>query len=445
MTSEETPESGFRDPVWIDSLKEEHPHDIAEQLQGLPIPETRGALRQLPNELVAEVIAEFPLDYQVELFEAMRIPRVSGIVGEMATDDAADVIGQVSRERKQEIMDALPAEDAAEIASVLKYPPDTAGGIMHTEVVSIEENLTIAEAIEELRNLENYESARLFYVYVVDSQKRLRGVVRLRDLLFQKSDRKIGDIMIGEVRAVSVWDDQEKIANLFHDYHFVALPVVDERDVLVGVVTGEDALEVQREEATEDMQRMVGLSGEEMLGTAWKVSFRNRLPWLYINLGTAFLAGWVVSLFESTIARYAVLAVFLPIIAGQGGNAGAQTLTILVRSLALGEVTFEQQWRTLLKEVLLGLLTGIATGLVVGLISCLWKGNVVLGVVSCLAMILNMLAAAFFGVLIPLGLKALKIDPALASSIMLTTVTDVFGFFSFLGLAVIGFRLFPVQ
>jgi magnesium transporter len=433
-----------RDPIWIASLKSQHPHDIAEQLRSLQIVETRQILRKLPNELAAAVIAEFSLEYQAQLFEEMHLTRISGIVGKMPAEDAADVLGEVSPERKKEIMAALPAEDAEEIAAVLKYPADSAGGIMHTEFVAIPEDLTIGEAIQHLRDSqEELDSERFFYVYVVDAPGRLTGVVRIRDLLFLRQTRRIRDIMIREVRAVSVHADQEKIANLFHDYGFVALPVVDDLGKLRGIVTSEDALDVMREEATEDMQRMVGLSGEEGLDTSWKISIRQRLPWLYINLGTAFIAGWVVSLFEATIARYAVLAIFLPIIAGQGGNAGAQTLTILVRSLALGEVRMEQKRKVLIKELLLGLLSGLAIGVVVGFISWAWKGNIILGIVTCLAMILNMLAAAVFGVVIPLGLKALKIDPALASAIMLTTVTDVFGFFSFLGLAVLGFHYFP--
>ena len=222
-----------------------------------------------------------------------------------------------------------------------------------------------------------------------------------------------------------------------------ALPVVDDFQMLCGVVTSDDVLDVIEEEATEDMQRMIGLSGEETLETPWNISLRNRLPWLYVNLATAILAGWVVSLFESTIDKYAVLAVFLPIIASQGGNAGIQTLTITVRSMALGGIEGRKKTRILTKELFVALLTGLATGVAVGLIGWWWRGDLVLGVIACLALLLNVICAAGAGVLIPIGLKALKIDPALASSIMLTTVTDVFGFLMFLGLAGMGFHYFP--
>jgi magnesium transporter len=205
----------------------------------------------------------------------------------------------------------------------------------------------------------------------------------------------------------------------------------------------DDALDIVEEEATEDMQRMVGLSGEETAETPWMHSVRNRLPWLYVNLATAFLAGWVVSLFETTIAKYAVLAIFLPIIAGQGGNAGTQTLTIIVRSIALGDIPDKHHRSILMKEIRVGLFNGLAVGLVVGGISWLWRNDFILGVIAFAAMALNMVAAGIAGVLIPFGLKALRIDPALASAIMLTTVTDVVGFFLLLGFATLVLSYFP--
>jgi magnesium transporter len=278
---------------------------------------------------------------------------------------------------------------------------------------------------------------------VTDAEGRLRGVLRVRDLLFSPSNLKIRDIMEPGVRAVSVHADQEEIARLYRAYGFSAIPVVDDFQRLRGVVTADDVLEVVEEEATEDMQRMVGLSGEEAAETPWMRSVRNRLPWLCFNLATAFLAGWVVSLFETTIAKYAVLAIFLPIIAGQGGNAGTQTLTIIVRSIALGDLPEKRHRSILVKEILVGLLNGLAIGLVVGGVSWLWRGELVLGVITFAAMVLNMVAAGIAGVLIPLGLRALRIDPALASAILLTTVTDVVGFFLFLGLAALVLSYFP--
>lgn len=432
------------DSEWIDALKEQHPHDIAVEIQELAIEKIRSILRQLPDTLASEVILEMPAHTQVLLFESMRVSRLSGIIGEMFSDDVADLLGQISTDRLEKIMEQLPPGDAREISDLLKYEEDTAGGIMQTEVISVLEDLTIAETIERLRGMEDLaHTDGYFYVYVTDTDERLRGVLRIRDLLFGKPERQVRDIMIREVRAVSVHADQEEIARMFKHYGFSVVPVVDDFQRLRGLVTSDDVMDVMEEEATEDMQRMIGLSGEESTSTPWKESVQKRLPWLYVNLLTAFLAGSVVAVFESTIAQYAVLAVFLPIIAGQGGNAGTQVLTIVVRSLALGDVPDKGQQAILVKELIVGVLNGLAIGIVVGLIAWVWKQNIALGVVVFAAMLLNMVAASLAGVVIPFGLKALRIDPALASAIMLTTVTDVVGFFLFLGFAALALSMFP--
>lgn len=424
-------------------LREEHPHDIACQIEHFKLDTIRKIFRGLPDELTAEVLTELPTDLQTQLFESMRVNRLSGIITEMFSDDAADALGGVSTERLREIMRALPKEDASTLSDLLKYPEDTAGGIMQSEFLSVRENITLREAREEIRKDEDSENEGILYIYVTDDAGRLRGVLRIRDLLFKDPNRLVRDVMIREVRCVSVYADQEEIAELVQNYHYLAVPVIDDFGKLAGIVTHDDVLEVIQDEATEDMQRLVGLSGEEMVDTPWKQSVSNRTPWLFVNLFTAFLAAAVVSLFEDTIASYALLAVFLPIVAGQGGNAGSQTLTIVVRALALGEVHVDDRMRILFKEMLVALCTGLATGVAVGLICWMWKGNALIGGVIFLAMLLNMLAAAVAGVLVPLGLKTLKVDPALASGIMVTTVTDVVGFFLFLGLATVAIAMFP--
>ncbi|MFP4351458.1 MAG: magnesium transporter [Puniceicoccaceae bacterium] len=433
------------DPEWMAALTAKHPHDIAMEIRGLPTPRIRKILRGMADEDTAEIIVELPPHVQVRLLESMRVSRLSGIIEEMFSDDAADLLGRIAPERLQEIMGHLPPAEAREISDLLQYEEDTAGGIMQTEVIAVPEHLTIAETIEKLRTMEDMTSSDgLFYVYVTDQNERLRGVLRVRDLLFRNPELRIRDIMIREVRAVSVHADQEEIARIFTRYGFSVVPVVDDFQRLRGIVTSDDVMHILEEEATEDMQRMIGLSGEESSGTPWKDSVRKRLPWLYVNLATAFLAGGIVAMFESTIAQYAVLAVFLPIIAGQGGNAGTQVLTIVVRSLALGDVPEKGQRAILVKELLVGVLNGLAVGVVVGAIAWMWQESLLLGLVVFAAMLLNMVAAGLSGVLIPFGLKALRIDPALASAIMLTTVTDVVGFLLFLGFAAAALTFMPL-
>jgi magnesium transporter len=295
-----------------------------------------------------------------------------------------------------------------------------------------------------LRARGGQEREDVSYLYVTDHARRLLGVVPIRELVFARPDKRIAEIMKRDLATVRVDDDQEEIARRFEHYHFLGLPVVDRLGRLVGIVKATDALEIAREEATEDMQLMVGLSGEERALTPWNKVVGRRLPWLYVNLATAFLAAFVVGIFEETIAKWTALAIFLPIVAGQGGNAGMQTLTVIIRDMALGELTPGDGRRALFKEMALGLVNGLAIGLVVGLIGWWWKDSPELGLVAGAAMLLNQLAAAFSGVLIPFGLKWFKVDPALASSIFLTTVTDVAGFFFFLGLAALALRYIAI-
>jgi len=429
-------------PEEMVAMRRMHAADIADRLRSLPVLQLRRVLRELPDELTAEVIVELPTAQQLALFEGMRVHRLSGIVSEMFSDDAADILGQLSSARLQQVMAALDPQEAREMGDLLRFPEDTAGGRMQTEFVAVPEEATINEAIESLRASEDQTSQGTFYVYAVDREQRLKGVLRIRDLLFRRPEMRIREVMVPEVRAVSVHADQEELGRLFRDYGFTAIPVVDDFQRLRGVVTADDVLQVVEEEATEDMHRMVGLTGEEGAQTPWREAVRSRLPWLLFNLGTAFLAGWVVSLFEATIAKAAVLAVFLPIIAGQAGNSGTQTLTILVRSLALGGVDPREGRRVLAKELTVGLVNGLVIGCVVGVLSWLWKGIPLLGLLTFSAMVLNMLVAALTGVLIPLGLRALRIDPALASAILLTTFTDCAGFFIFLGMAALALHYF---
>lgn len=418
-----------------------HPADVADQLQRLPPEEAREVLRQLPRKEGAAVLAELNAEAWPTLVAELSASELAELVHELPDPQAVDLLLTLSVEHRGDVLRGLAAEETKHISALMQDRPDSAGGIMSNRFLTLRTDQTVEECQRLLRGkAEAMGPETISYLYVTDSASKLAGIVSMRDLVFQRPDRDIAEIMNRDVKHVSVEDDQERIAQLFEHYHYMALPVLEQDGRLVGIVAANQVIDIVQKEATEDMQLMVGLSGEERALTPWQKSIRRRLPWLCINLATAFLAGAVVGAFETTIAAWTALAIFLPIVAGQGGNAGAQTLTVIIRDMALGELSIGDGKKALLKELTLGLVNGAAIGLIVGLVSFLWKGSVVLGVVVGMAMVLNMIAAAFSGVLVPYTLRAFKIDPALASSILVTTVTDVAGFFFFLGLAALAMR-----
>ncbi|MBP7275095.1 MAG: magnesium transporter [Kiritimatiellae bacterium] len=419
---------------------QEHPADMADRLQGMTPEEAARQLRALPTERAAAALAEMDSTAAHRIADELSSADLHPMLDAMPHNKAADILGELPEERQREALARLAPENSSGVQRLLSYPENSAGSLMSDAFYALREDWTLEYALESLRRDDDAQRLSASYLYVVDSQNRLAGVVTLRDLILRRRDLTVSAIAQPTVQRVRASDDQETVARLFSQYRFLSLPVVEADGRLVGVVSADQAIRVEQAEATEDMQLMVGLSGEERTYTPWAQSFSRRLPWLMVNLGTAFLAAAVVGIFEDTIAQWTALAVFLPIVAGQGGNAGAQTLTVMIRGMAMGEVNDAAGRRALLKEITLGVLNGLALGLVVGVVGYWWKGNAMLGVVVCVAMFLNMLAAAFSGVTIPLLLRSLHIDPALASSIFLTTVTDVAGFFFFLGLAALALR-----
>lgn len=430
-------------PVILNEFLKLHPADLADRLQRLSLEEARQVLGELPPVLAAGALAELERDRQQELAKALPVTKLTPLLAALPHNFAADLLPALPPKTRRALLDALPAEPRQQVQELLRYAPDTAGGIMSDRFIALRGDMTIEQVRELLRAHPQEERAEdVSYLYVSDAGRRLVGIVSLRDLVFRQADRPIREIMNPDVKFVRVTDDQETVARQFEHYHYLGLPVLDAAGRLEGVVKASDAMDIFAQEATEDMQLMVGLSGEERALTPWQKSIGRRLPWLYINLATAFLAGAVVSLFEGTIAKWTALAIFLPIVAGQGGNAAMQTLTVIIRDMALGELSPGEGRKALLKEIILGVLNGLAIGLVVGVVGYFWQGSLMLGAVVSLAMLLNMLAAALAGVLIPFGLKLCKVDPALASSIFVTTVTDVAGFFFFLGLATLALQWF---
>ena len=311
---------------------------------------------------------------------------------------------------------------------------------MNTEFLALDENLTVAQAIEAIRQYPRKES--FFYVYCVDDGGHLVGVLSLRNLILARVDARLKDLMVQSVVRTQVDSTPEEVAQIVSKYDLLSVPVVDLQNRLVGVVTVDDVIDVIQEQAEEDLMHLAGVAAEERVTTPAMQSFRTRFPWLAINLATAFLASWVVSWFQGTIERWAALAVFMPIVAGMGGNAGTQTLTVFVRGLALGEVDWSNGFRAIWKEALVGFGNGLANGILTTLVVGFWTHDWKIATILFAAMVFNLVIAGVAGGLVPLALERFGFDPAIASSIFVTTFTDVGGFFSFLGLATLALRIY---
>jgi len=416
-------------------LSKLHPADIAEllgELQENYRKPTFELLVQRNSSLASEALSELGVDRGVELLLDMSAEEISRLLEELDPDDTAEFVGNLPTELQEEILGAMRHKDAAEVQDLLQYPEQTAGRIMNPKVFSLHEDMTVGEAITRLQSSDEVEM--VFYIYLVDDRNHLVGVLSLRQLLLKRPDRRLKDIMVPKVFSARTDTDQEDVARLVDSYNVLAIPVVDEENKLVGVITVDDVIDVIKEEATEDIYRLAGLDVHERVFSPPGTSVRMRIPWLVVSLATAFMAAFVVSLFEGAIQQFAVLAVFMPVVPLLGGNAGTQTLTVMVRGIALGELSWSNSKRALVKEILVGAVNGVAVGCLVALIAFLWKGSPVLGLALGLAMVGNLLVAAVMGTLVPLALRWLKVDPALASSVFVTTATDVCGFVFFLGL-----------
>jgi magnesium transporter len=412
-----------------------HPADIAELFGALSPGELRGLIDVLVTiGRAGRTLRELPEALLGDLLEQLDDARLILIINRLPPDDAYYLLNAISEERRQSIVESVPLPHRAELERILRYPPGTAGALMTTRVVALKEGTTADATINEMRRLGD-EIEEASYLYVVDAGGRLRGVVPLRRLLAAPPEQILGELMIEDPIAISAQADQEEAAKLVSKYNLLSLPVIDEDRRLLGVITVDDVIEVIHEEATEDMYHLAGLSDDERVFTPFQLSVNRRTPWMLVNLATAFLAAAVVGLFQESIAQVVALAVFMPVVAGMGGNMGNQTLTVITRGLALGELQFSSALRAIVKQVGVGLVVGGVAGLTAGAIAYFWIGSTVLGGVVFLAMIANMAVAALMGAAIPLALKASGQDPALGGSVMVTAFTDIFGFLCFLGLA----------
>ena len=429
---------GGRDERLAGILENAHAADISSVLRELPLPDQVRLFRLLSSQHAGEVLSELDDPTQRELLRALDEQEVSRVLDQMPADDVVEVVEELPKEEAEKILDLMAEEKSEEVQELLEYREGTAGRLMSPNVVAVHEAATVAQAIEHIRKSKSGDDA--FYVYVVDDHDHLVGFVPLHRLLTADPRTPIHAIRNADVESVAVDTDQEEVARLVERYDLVQVPVVDASRRLLGAIGVDDVIDIIHEEATEDIQRLGGVAGDETVLDPPEAVFTKRLVWRLINLGTAVLAASVIGLFESSIRSLALLAVFMPIVASMGGIGTTQTATVVVRGIALGEVSRAVLGRVLWKELWLGLTTGAANGLVIAAIAYLWKGQVLLSLILGVALLFNMLVAAVVGTLVPIALKAFRIDPAIASSVIITTFTDVFGFFSFLGLATVLIR-----
>jgi magnesium transporter len=390
-------------------------------------------VQALPPELSSQALAEMPEEAHAgETLAALDPGQAAHIVEELDDDDAADILGDLDRNQQEQILSGVT--DRAEVDRLLRYHEETAGGRMTTHMVTVPDTATAEQALEEIRR-QSEEVEDFYQVFVVDRDHRLVGLLPFKDLVISRPERPIRAFMTPADILVTPDLDQEDVARLMSRYNLPSVAVVDEQGRLLGQVTFDDVIDVVEAETTEDLLKFGGVSADEELVAGWRPAVRSRLPWLSVNLGTAFLAGGVVYLFQNTIQHTLALAVWMPVIAGMGGNAGTQALAVTVRRLALGLIPSHVFTRVVGKEILVGVINGLVMGIAVGSVATLIGQGARLGLVVFLAMTGNLMVAGFAGAFIPLLLERLSIDPAVASSIFVTTFTDVCGFLLLLGLA----------
>ena len=426
----------------VNLLHKQHPADLAQLFADLPEKDRQSAFSLLVernSRLAMEALSEMGPEAAASFLAGRTPEEVVKLTQELPSDDAAAIIDHLPKELSVSVLELIQKRPAGgDVGELLEYAERTAGRIMNPKVFALSEDITAAEAITALQGSRDVEM--VFYLYVIDVRRHLVGVISLRRLLLVPPATPLKRIMTTDLISVRADVRQEEVARQVASYNLLAIPVVDEENKLVGVITVDDVIDVIKDEATEDVYRLAGVAGDDRVFTPPMESLRKRLPWLVINLGTAFLAASVVGIFESTIGVVTALAVFMPVVAGMGGNAATQTLTVIVRGIALGELTWANTRKALFKEAIVGIGNGVACGIIGALVVWLFKGDPVLGGILALAMLINMFIAATAGTVIPLSLRALKVDPALGSAVFITTLTDVFGFLSFLGLGALFLR-----
>ena len=411
--------------------------EAAKLIEGLPSETSADVAEALDPNTAANIVSKMDTRRAADLVSAMELVEAGMVLSAMNPDDRVDILGRLPLSLHDQLVNELGVEERAEVKHLEQFPPESAGGIMTSQVTALYEYITVENAIQLLRRL-NEELEQMFYVYVINRKGQLVGVLSMRDLILAKPESQLRNIMIKNVRNVPATMGQHEVAKLMQNYGYLAVPVVDKDNALLGIITLDDVIDIIQDEATEDFQRMFGAGAEERLTSPWHFSFKKRIWWLEINLLTAFMAAAVVSLFTKTIEAVPILAAYQTIVSGMGGNGGAQAMAVAIRGIATGESSGKVLRRALKQQALVGVFSGIAIGITTGTIAAIfnWTNHgVVLGFVVCAALIFNHINACVTGVCIPFVMKKLGFDPAQSSTIFATTFTDCGGFFVCLGLA----------
>jgi magnesium transporter len=415
------------------------PADVADLVEYLESEERLFIFNLLEPEGAGDVLVEIEPPVQGLILDDLDTQAISKIVKELDSDDAADLIGDMPAERAREVMNTVEDEVSEDLEKLLPYPQDSAGGIMALEFVSVNANATVRDSIETVREKKE-EVENLYYVWVTDDFGRLGGVLSLKDLVLEPPERKIREIMNPEVISVHVTMDQEEVARLVKKYDLVSVPVVDDQNRLVGRITHDDIIDVIEDEVDEDISLMAGVIPQEMTEESSIKISKARLPWLIAGLLGGVLAAIVIKQFESSLEKILALSFFFPVIMAMGGNTGTQASTVAVRGLATGDITLMNIWKRLWLEMKVALFNGIICGILLGLVVSLWLSDFMLGSVVTFSMIIIVLNSGFIGAAVPLALKRLKIDPALATGPFVTTSNEILGLLIYLGFVTIFLR-----
>ncbi|MFP6629824.1 MAG: magnesium transporter [Myxococcota bacterium] len=412
-----------------------HPADLGPLIADLSADEIRTVIDLLFRQhRAAQTLMELPPELLQSVFDAVADSRLAEMLGRLEIDDRLELVEQIPEDRRDGVIEMLPAHVRDELRKAELYPASSAGRVMTTSFIALDEKMTAQEAIDSIRAADETDGT-ILYLYVIDDMNRLRGVVPIRRLVSAPPDSPCGELTIDVPASVQPEADQEEVARLVARYDLLAIPVTDVDGVMLGVITVDDVIDVITAEATEDMYHLAGLSEEDRVFTSAGLAIRKRLPWMVLNLGAVFALAALIGVFRATIEEFVVLAFFLPVVAGMGGNGGIQTLTVITRGIALGEIEFSTGLRAIAKEFWVGTVIGMVTGLLSAGLAYLWHGSPLLGLILFTAMIVTLAVASLLGAAVPLALKALRQDPALGAGVIVTTLTDAVAFVVFLGTA----------